>query len=494
VQARIGRWLVLVAVACAGLAVAGPGSAQAAGSGQVDVNIVAGSDPADATAGMTYDSNSQTWAPDGSVDPATLNIASFDTNNGDLAVTTASTGASANDTGTIDLQADPAAAGYVDFVPGSSGNIKIDTANVTNVGSEFDGAVQLGEDTTVSGDDFFDGRIDGAHSLTLPNGGQISADIGDTIPLTSLTTEDLLTFDGSAVTTTGPQDYLGGTLGDGLSNGGTANYSPAAPTGITAVGGQGSATVSFTPGAARCSPLTGYEVTAEPGNIHASGTGSPITVSGLRSGTAYTFTVAATNLIGTSAPSVSASATTARIVTASISSPGSGHTYQLGQKVTTRFSCKGLIEGALAACKDSNGAGGGTGRLNTSTPGRHSYVVTATATDGSTTTASISYTVGASNLFTVSKLVAHRGGRVTFTVKLPDAGSVRVLEKAADGTLASATRFAKRATALHVRLTLSKREQRLLANGSIKVSVTVTFSPVGGNPRTIKRAGLRLKR
>jgi hypothetical protein len=425
-------------VACAGLAVAGPGSAQAAGSGQVDVNIVAGSDPADATAGMTYDSNSQTWAPDGSVDPATLNIASFDTNNGDLAVTTASTGASANDTGTIDLQADPAAAGYVDFVPGSSGNIKIDTANVTNVGSEFDGAVQLGEDTTVSGDDFFDGRIDGAHSLTLPNGGQISADIGDTIPLTSLTTEDLLTFDGSAVTTTGPQDYLGGTLGDGLSNGGTANYSPAAPTGITAVGGQGSPTVSFTPGAARCSPLTGYEVTAEPGNIHASRTGSPITVSGLRSGTAY--------------------------------------------------------EGALASCKDSNGAGGGTGRLNTSTPGRHSYVVTATATDGSTTTASISYTVGASNLFTVSKLVAHRGGRVTFTVKLPDAGSVRVLEKAADGTLASATRFAKRATALHVRLTLSKREQRLLANGSIKVSVTVTFSPVGGNPRTIKRAGLRLKR
>ncbi len=287
---------------------------------------------------------------------------------------------------------------------------------------------------------------------------------------------------------------LGGTLGDGLTNSGTATYAPAAPTAVSAAGGQGTASVSFTPGAARCSPLTGYEVTAEPGDIHASGTGSPITVSGLRSGTAYTFTVTATNLIGTSAPSVSASATTARIVKASISSPGSGHTYGLGEKVTTKFSCAGLVGGALASCQDSNGSASGTGRLNTSTPGRHSYVVTATASDGSTTTASISYEVRASNLFTVSKPLAHGGGLVTFTVKVPDAGTVRVLEKTTRGTLASATRFMKRATTLHFRLTLSKRERAQLGKGAIAASVTITFSPVGGNPRTLKRSGLRLKR
>jgi autotransporter-associated beta strand protein len=298
-----------------------------------------------------------------------------------------------------------------------------------------------------------------------------------------------VTVDGSGTLT-----CSGGTLRGVLSNSGTANYAPAAPTGVSAVAGADAATVSFTPGATRCSPFTGYEVTAEPGNIHASGTGSPIMVTGLRGGTTYTFTVTATNVIGASAPSASASATTPRLVNASISSPGTGHSYALGQQVSTRFSCTGVISGALTSCKDSNGATSGSGKLNTSTPGRHTYVVTATASDGSGETASLSYTVSASNQFTLSKIAAHAHGLITFTVKLPDAGALRVLEKPGQRTLASATRFAKGATTLHLRLTLSRAERKLLTKRTMKATLRITFTPIGGHPKTLQHSGIRLKR
>ncbi|WP_291774237.1 autotransporter domain-containing protein [Luteibacter sp.] len=51
------------------------------------------------------------------------------------------------------------------------------------------------------------------------------------------------------------------------------------------------------------STITGYTVTSSPGGLTASGSGSPITVNGLQRGTAYTFTVVATNGVGTGAAS-----------------------------------------------------------------------------------------------------------------------------------------------------------------------------------------------
>jgi LPXTG-motif cell wall-anchored protein len=82
---------------------------------------------------------------------------------------------------------------------------------------------------------------------------------------------------------------------------------PGAPTGVTAVAGNAQATASFTaPASDGGSPITLYTVTSTPGGITATGTSSPITVTGLTNGTTYTFTVKATNAIGTgpeSAPS-----------------------------------------------------------------------------------------------------------------------------------------------------------------------------------------------
>jgi FtsP/CotA-like multicopper oxidase with cupredoxin domain len=82
---------------------------------------------------------------------------------------------------------------------------------------------------------------------------------------------------------------------------------PDAPTGVTAVGGIRQATVSFTAPADGGSPITLYTVTAliggMPTAITATGTTTTIDVTGLANGTTYTFTVTATNGVGTSLPS-----------------------------------------------------------------------------------------------------------------------------------------------------------------------------------------------
>jgi uncharacterized protein (TIGR02145 family) len=51
-------------------------------------------------------------------------------------------------------------------------------------------------------------------------------------------------------------------------------------------------------------------VTSSPGGITATGTTSPLNVTGLTNGTAYTFTIVATNAIGNSSPSTASSAVT----------------------------------------------------------------------------------------------------------------------------------------------------------------------------------------
>jgi hypothetical protein len=81
---------------------------------------------------------------------------------------------------------------------------------------------------------------------------------------------------------------------------------PGAPTKVTALNGAASsnqATISFNAPAANGSAITGYTVTSKPGAITVTGGGSPIVVTGLTNGVAYTFTVEATNSIGTGKPS-----------------------------------------------------------------------------------------------------------------------------------------------------------------------------------------------
>lgn len=74
---------------------------------------------------------------------------------------------------------------------------------------------------------------------------------------------------------------------------------PDAPTIGTAAGGDASASVSFTaPANTGGGAITSYVVVSSPGGLTGSGASSPITVSGLSNGTAYTFRVWANNSYG----------------------------------------------------------------------------------------------------------------------------------------------------------------------------------------------------
>lgn len=93
--------------------------------------------------------------------------------------------------------------------------------------------------------------------------------------------------------------------------GGAAPAAPDAPAAPTAHPGDGSATVSWSAPTAHLSPVTGYTVTASPGGATATTTGATTaTVTGLTNGTAYTFTVTATNALGTSPASPASAAVT----------------------------------------------------------------------------------------------------------------------------------------------------------------------------------------
>jgi len=86
---------------------------------------------------------------------------------------------------------------------------------------------------------------------------------------------------------------------------------PGAPTGVSAIAENASASVAFTtPASNGGSPITGYTVTSSPGGITATGATSPITVTGLTNGTAYTFTVVAINAVGNSVASTASTAVT----------------------------------------------------------------------------------------------------------------------------------------------------------------------------------------
>lgn len=86
---------------------------------------------------------------------------------------------------------------------------------------------------------------------------------------------------------------------------------PNAPTIGTATGGNASASVTFTaPSDVGGGAITGYSVVSTPSGIIGTGASSPVTVSGLSNGTAYTFKVFATNAYGPSPLSASSNSVT----------------------------------------------------------------------------------------------------------------------------------------------------------------------------------------
>lgn len=124
------------------------------------------------------------------------------------------------------------------------------------------------------------------------------------ITVTGLTNGTAYTFTVVAV------NSIGTSVASAASNSVTPAAVPSAPTSVVATAGDATASVAFVPGASNGSPITNYTVTSSPGGITASGTSSPIVVSGLTNGTAYTFTVVATSALGNSVASSASAAVT----------------------------------------------------------------------------------------------------------------------------------------------------------------------------------------
>jgi hypothetical protein len=142
--------------------------------------------------------------------------------------------------------------------------------------------------------------------------------------------------------------------------------SPAsAPVIGVATAGDGQASVAFTaPAIDGGSAITGYTVTSSPGGITATGAASPITVTGLANGTAYTFTVTASNANGTSAASAASNSVTPQAPTAA-SAPVIGIATAGDGQASVAFAAPAMDGGSAI-----------TGYTVTSTPGG----ITATGT------------------------------------------------------------------------------------------------------------------
>ena len=165
---------------------------------------------------------------------------------------------------------------------------------------------------------------------------------------------------------------------------------PGTPTDVMASGGRGSATVHWTPPASGGRPITGYSVTSTPGHVvtAASASATSTVVQGLTNGTSYTFTVSASNAVGTGHASLPSNP----VVPATVPGSPTGVTANPGrQSATISWSAPASNGGSAIASytvtshpegKTATTANGGTtSAIVSGLLGNQTYTFTVTATN-----------------------------------------------------------------------------------------------------------------
>jgi hypothetical protein len=160
----------------------------------------------------------------------------------------------------------------------------------------------------------------------------------------------------------------------------------------------GAATVTVSGGATGGKAISSYTATSSPGSFTAT-SGSPLTVTGLQSATAYTFSVTATNANGTSTATVSNSITATTVPQApTIGTATDGGT---GTTVSVAFTGNATGGSAITGYTATSSPGGFTGTGSSSpitvsglTAGTaYTFTVTATNANGTSTASAASNSV-----------------------------------------------------------------------------------------------------
>lgn len=174
---------------------------------------------------------------------------------------------------------------------------------------------------------------------------------------------------------------------------------PGAPVIGTATAGNTQATVTFTaPASNGGAAITGYTVTSSPGGLTGTGASSPINVTGLTNGTAYTFTVKATNSAGTGAASAASNSVTPSVVLPpTVGAVNASVAYGSNNNAIT-LNVTGTYTSVAVAGAASHGTATASGTSITYTPtagyaGSDSFTYTATNAGGTSAAGTVTINV-----------------------------------------------------------------------------------------------------
>ncbi|MGA3149505.1 MAG: fibronectin type III domain-containing protein [Acidimicrobiales bacterium] len=218
-------------------------------------------------------------------------------------------------------------------------------------------------------------------STTPANGGETVSGSGSPIVVTSLTNGDSYTFTVTATNSAGTG------AASGASNAVVPATVPGAPTIGTATAGKGTVKLTWTaPSSNGGAAITHYLITPSSGSPVTVGDVTSDTITGLTNGTAYSFTVAAVNSVGTGAHSAASKAATPDglyITTKTLPKGTKGKKYttvKLAEKYgvgTEKWTATGLPKGLTLSS-----AGSLSGTLSSSDAVK-TYSVTITVKDSS---------------------------------------------------------------------------------------------------------------
>jgi hypothetical protein len=200
--------------------------------------------------------------------------------------------------------------------------------------------------------------------------------------------------------------------------------------------------------------------------------------------------------------------TVARGPRVSITSPRDGARYAFGDKVIAGYACREGASGpGIATCRGSAANGS---RIDTTKPGVHIFIVTATSKDGQHLAVSVTYTILPDENYSISQLNTAADGTISFQVHVPGPGRIDVLESAWKSNLAHtaitlppapgrfvfarANQIATHAGTLSVVVDPSAQGKRLVGHHTYQVLLRlwISYTPTGGQPQSAGVYGLHL--